>query len=428
MFLKRIEKLPPKVKKVLKKSSIISRKIGCSIYLVGGIVRDFILKKDNFDLDIVVEGDGLEFAHALADHYKANFRKHHSFGTATVYFKDFKIDIATARREVYAHPGALPGVTPAGLKEDILRRDFSINSMAVSLNRADYGVLIDYERGYNDLKKGIIRILHDGSFRDDPTRMFRAIRFRERFGFRLAVRTRHLLKRAVKAGALVTVNEQRIRDELALIFAEEHPSRCIGRIDRMLGWEFFGYRFKLAAKDLKLIRHLDEALVFWCRRRKGQRPLDRTALYFAALFYRLSQTKFARLADRFGLRKGERRIITLIRKYYRSIGKVCAKDLSAAGLHASLKSYPPEVLLFCLALYHQDRTIRGNLRFFLKRLFDLTLKVRGRDLKALGFTPDQAYSKVLSKLLHQKIEKDLRSRRQELKELKNLAKDHLRNG
>jgi len=177
MFIKKIEKLPPGVKNVLKRVSIISRRLDSPVYLVGGIVRDFILGRDNCDLDIVIEGDGLKLTHALSDYYKADFRRHHAFGTATVYFKGFKIDIATARKETYVLPGALPQVKRSNLKDDLLRRDFSINAMAVSLNRADYGRLVDYYGGYTDLKKKIIRILHDGSFRDDPTRIFRAIRF-----------------------------------------------------------------------------------------------------------------------------------------------------------------------------------------------------------------------------------------------------------
>ncbi len=426
MFVKRIEKLPPQVKKVLKKSSVISRRLNCSIYLVGGIVRDFILKRDNFDLDIVVEGDGLAFAHALADNYKADFRKHHAFGTATVYFKSFKVDIATARREIYVHPGALPRVTPASLKEDLLRRDFSINSMAVSLNRVDYGALIDYGRGYADLKKGIIRVLHDASFRDDPTRMFRAIRFEQRFGFHLARHTLNLLKKAAAAGVFKTVNEQRIRDELALIFSEEYPSRCIRRMDRILGWEFFGRRFGLTAGQLKLMRHLEEVLRQYRSRGSGPRGLDKPAIYFSGLLYRIPKKRFVSLAERFGLRKGERRIISLVRTRHRSISKACSKDISAAGLHAVLKAYPPEVLLFCLALYHRNPAVCGNISFFLDQLAHLTLQVKGRDLKALGFTPQEAYSKVLSELLHQKIEKKLRGRHQELRELKKLAKDHLR--
>jgi tRNA nucleotidyltransferase (CCA-adding enzyme) len=426
MFIRKIEKLPPNVKKVLKKSSVLSRKLDVAIYLVGGIVRDFILDRDNFDLDIVVEGDGLTFAHALADHYKADFRKHHSFGTATVYFKGFKIDVATARREIYSHPGALPVITTSTLKEDLIRRDFSINAMALSLNRDDYGGLIDYYKGYADLKDGIIRILHDRSFNDDPTRIFRAIRFEQRFGFRMDRNTFKLLKKALHEGALKTVNEQRLREELALMFEEEHPSRCVKRVHTLIGWEFLNAQVRLSSKELALFGHLDETVRVYQKSFPHYRNVDRGALYFAGLLLPLEAKDILTVSARFGLRKNERTVAIATGRSYRKIYRLCRGRADPVRLYTVLSGYPVEVILFCYAYYYRNRTVRKNLLFYLDKLFGVSLKVRGRDLKELGFGPERSYSKVFTKLLHKKIEKDFRSRREELKELKKLAKDHLR--
>ncbi|MBN2483675.1 MAG: CCA tRNA nucleotidyltransferase [Candidatus Omnitrophica bacterium] len=426
MFVKKIEKLPSNVKRVLKRSSVLSRKLDVAIYLVGGIVRDFILGRDNFDLDIVVEGDGLKFAHALGEHYKADFRKHHSFGTATVYFKGFKVDIATARRESYPHPGALPVITRSTLKEDLIRRDFSINAMALSLNRDDYGGLIDYYKGYTDLRDGIIRVLHDRSFTDDPTRIFRAIRFEQRFGFRMRRGTLKLLKSALAKGALKTVNEQRLRDELALMFEEEHPSRCVKRVQALIGWRFLNAQVRLSSKELALFRHLDETVRVYQKSFPHYPKVDRRALYFAGLLLPLDVKEVLTVSARFGLRKNERTVALAVGKAYRKIYRVCRGRIDPVRLYTVLSGYPLEVILFCYAYYYRNRTVKKNLLFYLDKLFGVSLKVRGRDLKKLGFGPERSYSKVFTKLLHKKIEKDFRSRREELKELKKLAKDHLR--
>jgi len=184
-MIDRLKKLSPQFKKVLKVSSALANSLGFKVYLVGGVVRDLILEKEVFDLDVVVEGDAIVFARELSKRLKSSFKKHHAFGTAVVEFDGHKIDFATARTEHYIHWGALPKVKPAALKQDLFRRDFTINAMAVSLNKKDYGKLIDLYNGLHDLRKGLVRALHKESFLEDPTRIIRAIRFEQRFSFKI---------------------------------------------------------------------------------------------------------------------------------------------------------------------------------------------------------------------------------------------------
>jgi len=221
---KKLDRLPAGVGRLIKAVRICAEKGNFRVYLVGGIVRDLILGRAKFDLDIVVENDAIKFAKLLSGYLGADFRRHHSFRTATVFSSPSKIDLATSRREVYHRWGALPCVEPSCLKDDLRRRDFTINAIAMSLNKDSFANIIDYFGGVSDLKKGIIRILHENSFLDDPTRLFRGIRFKERFGFKFDSKTSRCFRQAIKLRALNFVNEHRLRDESILILKEKKPS------------------------------------------------------------------------------------------------------------------------------------------------------------------------------------------------------------
>lgn len=205
-----------------------------SAYIVGGPVRDMLLKVKNYDLDFVVEGDAIRFAVDLKRRLKGALKTHRAFGTATIAFKDMRIDIATARKETYEKPAAYPDVEPAGIKEDLFRRDFTINAMAISVNKKYFGELIDFYGGYRDLKKKIIRVMHDRSFIDDPTRIFRAVRFSARLGFKIEPHTRRLIKESVLNGMLGEVNRGRVRKEIELLLKEKRPLRCLEVFSRLV--------------------------------------------------------------------------------------------------------------------------------------------------------------------------------------------------
>jgi len=190
-------------------------------YLVGGTVRDIILDRNHIDIDITVEGDAIKLGKVLAKDTGAAITVYKSFGTCTLVFKDgSKIDLATARRETYKRPGAMPTIKPSTLKEDLKRRDFTINAIAASIMAKDFGKIYDLFNGTGDLKSGIIRIMHSKSFADDPTRIFRARRFAARFGFKIEPKTDLLMKKALINRALDTISPGRIQKELMLISKE----------------------------------------------------------------------------------------------------------------------------------------------------------------------------------------------------------------
>jgi tRNA nucleotidyltransferase (CCA-adding enzyme) len=202
-------------------------------YLVGGAVRDLLRGVEAVDLDIAVEGDARSVARALADRLGGVAREHERFGTATVRGGDLVFDLATTRREAYDEPGALPRVERASLDEDLSRRDFTINAMAVGLTGDDLGHLYDPCGGIPDLEEGVVRVLHDGSFIDDPTRLLRAVRYEVRLGFRMDRRTEDLARSAAAAGALRTVSGARVRDELLDLLGEPEAPSGIERMHEL---------------------------------------------------------------------------------------------------------------------------------------------------------------------------------------------------
>ena len=196
------------------------------VHLVGGAVRDLLLGRDPRELDLVVEGDAAGVAHALGGEYTL----HPRFGTATVLLGGHAIDLASARRERYAQPGALPDVEPADLAGDLARRDFTINAMAVTLNGDRAGALTAVPPAVSDLQGRRLRVLHDESFRDDPTRLLRMVRYAARLGFGPEPHTEVLAEEARDAGALATVSDQRIAAELRLLAREPDPVAAFGML------------------------------------------------------------------------------------------------------------------------------------------------------------------------------------------------------
>ena len=195
-------------------------------YLVGGFVRDLILRNDNLDVDVVIEGDAIAFAREMSKRL-LKISVHKEFGTAKVLFPDgFKVDVATASLEYYKAPAALPIVEHSSLKLDLYRRDFTINTLAISLNTNTFGELIDFFGAQLDIKEKSIRVLHSLSFVEDPTRVFRAVRFEQRFGFQIGKFTLNLIKNAVKMGFLTKIKGARLWRELVA-----HPPRGGPRSD-----------------------------------------------------------------------------------------------------------------------------------------------------------------------------------------------------
>jgi tRNA nucleotidyltransferase (CCA-adding enzyme) len=199
------------------------------VYLVGGAVRDLLLKRQPLELDLVVEGDPERVTALLG----GTRRVHDRFKTSSVMHDGFRYDLAQARTETYPRPGALPEVKPAGLAEDLGRRDFTVNAMALALVGERMGELTLVPNALEDLEAGLLRVLHDRSFIDDPTRLLRMARYSARLGFSVEPQTAELAREAVDAGALATVSGARVGAELRLLACEPDPVAAIGKLGEL---------------------------------------------------------------------------------------------------------------------------------------------------------------------------------------------------
>ncbi len=226
------ERLSPGVIAVLNRIGEVADELGCGAYVVGGFVRDLFLYRGNEDLDVVIEGNGIAFAKEFGRITGARIHSHEKFGTAVILFPEgFKIDVASARMEYYKFPAALPEVERSSIKLDLYRRDFTINTLAIQLNPGRFGTLIDFFNALRDIKDKVIRVLHNLSLVEDPTRVFRAIRFEQRFGFTIGKLTSSLIENAISMDFFKRLSGRRVFTEIRLILEEENPIRAIIRLN-----------------------------------------------------------------------------------------------------------------------------------------------------------------------------------------------------
>ncbi|MCD6094217.1 MAG: CCA tRNA nucleotidyltransferase [Candidatus Omnitrophica bacterium] len=230
---------PPSISNILELAIRIAVKQNLPIFVVGGFVRDFLLGVKNWDIDLVAESrdfkEGIAFAMALAKALNGEIETHRGFGTAVISYnfkgREMRMDVASTRKERYKKPAALPDVNPASITEDLERRDFSINAMAISLNESNPGLqLIDPFKGKEDLRRKRIRVLHNLSFIDDPTRILRAVRFAVRYNFCIERKTKRLIKEAIEKGMLKELKPQRLEKEIRLILKEKKPMQVFSKL------------------------------------------------------------------------------------------------------------------------------------------------------------------------------------------------------
>ena len=237
------------------------------VYLVGGAVRDLLMDEPSFDVDIAVEGDGIAFGRALAAALGGRVVPHDKFGTAVVLHDGGRIDVATARTEFYDYPGALPAVEQASIREDLYRRDFTINALAVSLKGEDFGRLVDFFGGLRDLEAGVVRVLHNLSFIDDPTRLFRALRYENRYGFRMEAHTQGLARACVEMELVGELSSARLRDELEALLSEDEVAGTLRRLGELRLDEAIHPHLAAGEEAVALVAELDEL-------RRALRPRD----------------------------------------------------------------------------------------------------------------------------------------------------------
>jgi tRNA nucleotidyltransferase (CCA-adding enzyme) len=409
-------KLPSSLRALITTCAGIGRKQGYSVYLVGGFVRDMLMGADNFDIDLVVEKDGIGYARALASSINAHCLVHPRFGTAvlTIAGSGVKIDISTARSETYPAPGALPVVSFGSLREDLSRRDFSINAMALGVSGPDSGELVDLHGGRQDLKNGIIRVMHEGSFRDDPTRILRAVRFKERFGFRFDPLTRSLLRESVKGRMIHTVQQHRVRDELVLILKEKDPVKPLAALEALMGFSFLAPRIAFGREKRALVRRMRKEYEWFAWHFTRRRKVEEWVLYLLALFDGVPLAQVKKACRSFAFAKADQaRVLS-----YAQDGAAAARRLAKPGIrksavYALLEPLSFEVQLALKASYCSGAAA-AHIDEFLRFSYGTRLQLTGHDLAAIGIAPGPAYKKILDAMLAAKIDGSVKTRADEI--------------
>ena len=368
-----------------------------SAFLVGGPVRDLLLRREAPDLDVAVEGPIEPVTHALAERLNARVHKTSRFMTATLVLTDGRqLDIARTRTETYPRPGALPVVEPATLAEDLARRDFTANAMAMALDPERFGRLIDPHDGQADVEARQLRVLHERSFEDDPTRMLRAVRFVLRLEFALEPHTAELLARAVRERRAAGLSGARLRNELRVIF-HETPARAVAALQRLGLFEAMG-----------LPPASDEACVATARLREAAQALeiDLATVYPMAtclgIYAALSGQRPAELTARLMLHARSRDALLHAAAAVAQPPRVLLEDASASEIFGDLCRMRPEAALAAWTVL--DAEGRARLERYWHELRGTCVEISGTDLIAGGHRPGPGFTGALDAALKAKLD------------------------
>jgi tRNA nucleotidyltransferase (CCA-adding enzyme) len=420
-FLAGIDKLlPEQARAALEHVGRLAVERGERAHVVGGFVRDMILGRPNMDIDVVVEGDGVAFAEALAEQTGVRVRAHLRFGTAVLVFgREFHLDVASSRTEYYARPGALPTVEPSTLRQDLFRRDFTINAMAACLDPECFGRIADPFGGLRDMDEHAIRALHALSFVDDPTRVLRAARFEARYGFEMDAPTASHATRAVEMGLLRDVSGARVREELLDILDEPDPAAALRRLDAIGALAELvpdGVATASAVKAIKAAEDAIEALgpLF-------PRALKRRVAYVSAIAAGAGREAAEHWIRhfRFGREYAEAAVPLAVRAPAALRALQDRRGMRDSRLYHALEPLTPEGLVGLWSI--GDALARERIERFAQELRALRPAVTGHDLVEMGAAPGEGFSAILARARDDVLDGRVRGRDAELANLRRLA-------
>ena len=424
------EALPEAHLELLRRTGAVAHELGYPLYAVGGFVRDLLLSHPNFDVDLVVEGDAIRLTQELVRQIGGRLRSHRRFGTAKWILPDEllkavqpednglldSLDFVTARTEFYEHPTALPTVERSSIKQDLHRRDFTINTLAVRLTPDRWGELLDFYGGRKDLEDGLIRVLHSLSFVEDPTRMLRAARFEQRFGFVIEPRTEELIADALDL--LDRMSAERVRHELELILAEAEPERTLCRLQGL------GVLQKL---------HPNLACDSWFSTKAGELratldavrsplsaappPMSIAAeatprLYLALLLYNVPSDAAGEVLNRLHVRKAYRDLVLAVRDLAIHLDALKSNIARPSDIALALAESSDEARLV-LRVACDDWLVRQRLDTYQRRWQHLQPLLDGDDLRRMGLPPGRIYRQILQRLRAARLDGEVSTREDE---------------
>lgn len=410
------ERVPTKVLRLLEEAGRAAEAEEMSAYAVGGFVRDLFLRIENIDVDIVVEGDGLRVARRLESSLGARVSPHEQFGTAVLVLPDgFRMDVATARVEYYEHPAAPPVVEQSSLRHDLFRRDFTINALAVKLNGKDAFHLVDFFGGQRDLKERTIRVLHNLSFVEDPARVFRAIRFEQRFDFTIGRQTMALLKNAVARDCFGQLSPIRLGTELSYMLSERQPLKMLRRMAHLDVLRFIHPALEWDEERHQFLQRLQEAVAWYGLLYMDLPHLERWFCYLLALLERLPSEEARLVGERLALAP---RLQQVIERYWEQkllIGDVLRRTPPPrpSEVYRVLQGVAAETLVVLMA-GAEGEAARRHISHYLTTTRTAEPAITGDDLIALGLEPGPLFKEILESVRDRRIDGELKTKDQEL--------------
>ena len=410
------ERLGQELLSILERISQVAIKSGVSVYMVGGFVRDLLLNVANKDIDIVVEGDGIEFASLLMDEFGGRVKSHEKFGTSVVILPDEnRIDVATARLEYYDHPAALPTIEKSSVKSDLYRRDFTINSIAVKLNGDGAFSLMDFFNGERDLKNKEIDVLHNLSFVEDPCRLFRSVRFEQRFGFKISKQTEVLMKGAIKKKLVDFLSGTRLLNEIILILKEKNPLSYILRMKELALLQLISPQMLSNPADMPALEKI-EALVAWAAAVSLPEEPEIWYVYFLGIFYSLNEDSFSQVIDRL-------QVPAQLKKSLKQDRVACKEGLThlendidwkPEKIYDLFSNFSVEAIIYFLAVSATDRANRYANIYFTQYYERAKLLLTGDDLLKMGMEPGPVFQSVFKALRQAHIKGEIETREEEV--------------
>jgi tRNA nucleotidyltransferase (CCA-adding enzyme) len=398
------ERLSQRLLKLLRDIGQVADEIDCAAYVVGGFVRDLFLYRPNEDVDIVIEGDGIAFAKNFAVRAGARIHAYEKFGTAVIIFPDgFKIDVASARLEYYKFPAALPIVEMSSIRLDLFRRDFTMNTLAIQLNTDKFSTLIDFFSAQRDIKEKVIRVLHNLSFVEDPTRVFRALRFEQRFGFSIGKLTAGLIENAVKLDFFKRLSGRRVFTEIRLILEEENPAPAIVRLHDYRLLQVIHPLIDLD-KNLILLLNSTREVLAWHDLLFLEDSYIKWAIYFMVLIQNCDRQITLEICDRLELAPRYRKILLKDRFTAEAILNRMERKLPQdnSSLHKLLTGLSTEMILFMMVCA-RSRRVKRAISHYVTKLRHVTISVTGKDLMQRGLKPGPVYRDIMQAVLNAKL-------------------------
>ena len=386
----RLEQRLPGVRlSVLRELSQLAAGLGIDLYLVGGSVRDVLADASLTDIDIMATGNPERLVESIRDRRNATVRNASAFGTWSLTVRGVDVDLATARRETYERPGALPTVIPGTVEDDLARRDFSINAMAISLGESSWGTLLDPHDGVTDLSRGVIRVLHDRSFEDDATRILRAIRYACRLDFRLEPRTEMLLEQGL--AFLSTISPDRVRHEIERIFREERAGDMVEMAGKLGVLPAIHPALRAEQKTLRAIKSDPQN-----HARKGD-------LLLGSMVQSATGHDVEPIIERLNLNSDWTQILRDVARVRERLPELEEDEVTRSRVYRTLHGHDLRAVESCtLAAGHPK--VAKWLRLYLDELQHVRPLLNGDDLMALGVREGPEVGLLLRKLLDAKLD------------------------